>query len=102
MEFNVEERLTTLNLLPQEGTLLTMKVVHDLRQALAFSEEDLAFLNFRQEDERLMWDNGVGPKEVKVGVKASAIIHDKLAELDKSEKLRASHLALCEKFEYEG
>lgn len=102
MEFTVEERLTALNLLPQEGTLITMKVVHDLRQGLAFSEEDLAFLNFRQEDERLLWDNGVGPKEVKVGVKAAGVVHDALEKLDKDSKLRESHLSLVEKFEYEG
>ena len=101
MEFTVEERLTALGLLPQEGTLITMKVVHDLRQGLAFSEEDLAILDFRQEDERLMWNN-IGPKEVKVGVKAAAVVHDELAKLDKDSKLRASHLTLCEKFEYEG
>ena len=100
MEFTVEERLAALGLLPQEGTLITMKIVHDLRQALAFSEEDLAFLNFRQEGERLMWDNGVGPKEVKVGVKAAGIVHDALAKLDKDGKLRESHLLLVDKFEY--
>lgn len=102
MKFAVEERLTTLNLLPQEGTLITMKVVHDLRQALAFSEEDLKALDFKQEDERLMWNNSVGPKEIKVGVKAAGVVHDALEKLDKDSKLRESHLSLVEKFEYEG
>ena len=59
MEFNIEERLTALNLLPQEGTLITMKVVHDLRQALAFSEAELALLNFQQSDERLTWNSSI-------------------------------------------
>ena len=102
MKFTVEERLATLGLLPQEGTLITMKVIHDLRQGLAFSEEDLAILDFRQEDERLMWNNGIGLKEVEVGIKAASVVYDELAKLDKDSKLRASHLALCEKFEYEG
>jgi len=102
MEFTVEERLTTLGLLPPEGTLLTMKVIHDLRQGLAFSEEDLAILDFQQSDGQLRWNNGIGPKEVKVGVKAAGVVHDELAKLDKDDKLRESHLTLCEKFEYEG
>ena len=102
MEFTVEERLTALGLLPPEGNLITMKIVHELRQGLAFSEEDLAILDFRQEDERLMWNNGIGPKEVKVGVKAAGVVHDELAKLDKDEKLREAHLSLVEKFEYEG
>lgn len=102
MEFTVEERLAALGLLPQEGTLITMKVIHDLRQGLAFSEEDLKILDFRQEDERLMWNNGIGPKEVKVGPQAAIVVYDELKKLDKDSKLRESHLALCEKFEYEG
>lgn len=101
MEFTVEERLTALGLLPPEGTLVTIKIVHDMRQALAFSEEDLKILNLRQEDERLFW-NDLDPKEVKVGIKAASIVHDELAKLDKDGKLRESHLALCEKFEYKG
>ncbi len=102
MEFTVEERLATLGLLPPEGNLLTMKVMHELRQALAFSEEDLKILNFEQSDGQLRWKIGVGPKEVKVGPQATIVVYDELAKLDKDEKLNASHLLLCEKFEYEG
>ncbi len=101
MQFAVEERLAALGLLPQEGTLITMKVIHDLRQGLAFSEEDLAILDFKQEDERLLWQP-LDPKEVEVGIKAASIIQDELKKLDKDGKLREAHLALCEKFEYEG
>ena len=102
MDFTVEERLATLGLLPPEGNLLTMKVVHELRQALAFSEEDHAILKFEQSDGQLRWNNGVGPKEVKVGPKASGVVYDELEKLDKDEKLNVSHLLLCEKFEYKG
>ena len=138
MDFTVEERLATLGLLPQEGNLLNMKIVHDLRQGLAFDEAELALLDFQQNDGQLRWNtsikrdvidisdvaiaerqtlsvetlpNGegileeiliIGPKEVKVGIKAASIVHDKLAELNKEEKLRETHLSLVEKFEYEG
>lgn len=102
MEFTVEARLATLGLLPPEGTLITMKVVHELRQALAFSEEDLKILNFEQSDGQLRWNNGIGPKEVKVGPQAAVVVYDELAKLDKDEKLNVSHLLLCEKFEYKG
>lgn len=102
MEFTVEERLTTLGLLPPEGTLITMKIVHELRQGLAFSEDDLAALDFQQGDGQLRWKNGIGPKEVEVGPKAKRIVYDELEKLDKDKKLNVSHLLLCEKFEYEG
>lgn len=102
MEFTVEERLATLGLLPPEGNLLTMKVVHELRQAIAFSEEDLAILQFEQSDGQLRWKNGIGPKEVKVGPKAAGVVYDELEKLNKDKKLNVSHLLLCEKFEYEG
>ncbi len=101
-EFVVEERLTMLNLLPPEGNLITMKIVHELRQALGFSDEEFTALDFKQENGRLMWKEGTGPKEVKVGVKAASIVHDELAKLDKGGTLKEAHLTLCEKFEYEG
>lgn len=102
MEFAVEERLAMLNLLPPEGNLITMRIVHDLRQALGFSDEEFTALEFKQENGRLMWKEGIGPKEVRVGVKAASIAHDELAKLDKGGKLTVAHLTLCEKFEYEG
>lgn len=102
MDFTVEERFTMLNLLPPTGNLLTMRIVHDLRQALAFSEKDLKVMDIQQTGEQLRWKNGVGPKEIKVGQKAKSIVYGELEKLDKDEKLNASHLLLCEKFEYEG
>jgi len=102
MDFTVEERFALLGLLPPTGNLLTMKIIHDLRQALAFSEKDLKVMDIQQSDGRLQWKNGVGPKAVKVGQKAKSIVYDELEKLDKDEKLNASHLLLCEKFEYEG
>ena len=62
MEFTVEERLALLNLLPPEGSLLTMKIVHELRLALSFSDEELEALQFQQNGDQLMWNQSVGPK----------------------------------------
>jgi len=90
-----------LNLLPPEGSLLTMKIVHELRQVLAFSDEELVALDFQQhEDGRLTWKNTVEPRVIKPGVKATGIVYEALEKLDKEGKLRENHLSLCEKFEY--
>ena len=102
MEFTVEERLTMLNLLPAEDNLTTMRIVHDLRLELSFSEEDLEALQFEQTDNQLRWkeDNGLGLKEVKVGHQAFIVIHDELKKLDDANKIREAHLAVVDKFEY--
>lgn len=103
MKFTVLERLTMLNLLPPaEGHLLHVKIVHDVRLNIAFSEEDLAFLQFDQSDGQLRWQNGVGPKEVELGPQVTGIIVEELGKLDKNEKLREAHISLVEKFGYEG
>lgn len=103
MKFTVLERLTMLNLLPPaEGNLLHVKIVHDVRLNIAFSEEDLAFLQFDQGDGQLRWQNGVGPKEVDLGPQVTGIIMEELGKLDEQEKLREAHLSLVEKFKYEG
>jgi hypothetical protein len=103
MQFTIEERLIMLSLLPPaEGNLLNVKITHDLRQGLAFSEEDLAILQFEQSDGRLNWQNGIGLKELEIGPHIANVIYDELAKLNESEKLREGHLSLAEKFEYEG
>jgi hypothetical protein len=47
MKLTVFERLTLQNILPREGDFITLKLVRKLREALAFSEKEIAEINFR-------------------------------------------------------
>ncbi len=99
MELTVLERLLLLNLLPPEGDLTTLRVVHNLRQDLSFSEAEHELLKFVQTDGRITWDTTQDHlKEVGIGLRATNIIVGRLTELSTQKKLTEQHLTLCDKF----
>ena len=99
MKLDVGDRLVLLSILPKEGDLTTIRIVHDLRQALSFSEEELKTLNIRSEGEGMVWDGADGVKEIPIGPQAQVRISEVLERLDKEEKITEDHLSLWEKFE---
>jgi len=103
MELTVLERLILLQILPSQGTLLTMKIVRDLQDDVGFNEDELEALSFVQGDEKMQWNSEADiPKEITVGQTAKDIVRAKLKGLDEDEKLTMQHLSLCEKFGYDG
>jgi len=103
MFLSVVERLTLLGILPEQGSLTTIKIVARLREDLSFDEAEHARLNFRPSDDgqRVQWDiTGSMEKDVEIGPKALGAVYDALKALDEQEKLTAQHISLCEKFSY--
>lgn len=98
----VHQRLLLLDLLPAQGDLLTIRIVHDLREALSFDETEHLLLNFREEGSGFAWDDKVPPKPIDIGPKAADIIRQAIAERDRQRKLHEEHLILVDLFEYEG
>ena len=100
MKLNVLERLVLLAILPNTGTITTVRIVHDVQMALSFSEEEHKVLQFEKlTDGGTKWEEGVvEDKAIELGPRATAMIVDALARLDKEEKLSADHLSLWEKF----
>ena len=107
MEYNmgIRERLVLLGVLPAEGTLATIRIVNELRQALSPGEAEYADLQMVEGDGQLRWnqeaENAAGPRAIEIGAKGQEIIRDALGKLDKDEKLIADHIAICDLFEYE-
>lgn len=93
-----------LNILPREGTIMTIKIVRELREALSFSEAEHKSLNFQKlEDGGMQWDEkAIGDKEVPVGPRAHALIVETLERLDKEKKLTEDSLSVWDKFVEEG
>ena len=98
MELSVLERLVLLNVLPAEGNFTTLKIVRQLREALSFSEDEHATLQFKQDDKRLAWQDEGQPADIEIGSKAQALIVETLEKLDKDGKLTEQHMSLYEKF----
>jgi hypothetical protein len=107
MKLNILERLMLLNVLPPEGDLRTMRIVHDLRMALALSQQEMTDWGVEnQVDEAgkptgVIWDDAkVQDAEIDVAGEKTALIVEALKKLDSEKKLTAQHLSLCEKFPF--
>jgi len=99
MELFVWERFKLLQILPERGDYVTIKIVRKLREDLSFSEEEIEELQFKQDGERMMW-NPEAPqtKEFQFGPKATNIIAEALKGASKREMLDGALLVLFEKF----
>ena len=93
-----------LNILPLEGDFLTIKIVHDLRNDLGFSEEERAALQFEVGDDgQVKWLNESDkPKDVAIGEAGMVVIRSALAKLNEEKKLTEQHIPIYEKFVLHG
>lgn len=99
MELNILERITLLNILPDKGNFVTLKLVNELRNALSFNEEDIEAASISQNDEtgHVTWEENIA-REFNLGKKTTEIIVTTLEKLNNAEELTAQHMSLCEKF----
>ena len=100
MNLSVYERIILINILPHEGDFRSLKILRELREDLAFSEEENAALEFKTEDGGIVqWRKDADVvKDVQIGEIAHGIIVDTLRQLDRQKKLHESHMGLYERF----
>lgn len=97
MLLSVADRIVLLDILPAQGTFLTMKIVRQLRDNLHFSEEELAEFGLRQTATGYEWDTS-RDVEVPVGPKAHETIAEALKRLDAEGKISDREFSLYERF----
>ena len=100
MLLTVKDRMTLLSVLPVDGVRMTdLRISHDLRMRLAFTEDEQEAFGFIQAGDRLTWDvtKDTGT-EIDIGPRAHVLIVDALKKLDKEEKLTIDHVDIWEKF----
>jgi len=99
-EFTVAERLQLLSILPSSGDVITLRVVADLRMALAFSEEEMERIALENRGNgEIHWDaNKAEKKEIPVGTAVRKVIRDALETRNREKKLLLDHLPLYDRF----
>ena len=105
MKLDIPERIALLSILPVEGSILSLRVLKELRIDLAFTEEEIKDYGLSN---HIMPEGGAtitwNPeqtgtlKDVKIGDVAKSIIINKLKELDAMQKLHITMMPLYEKF----
>ncbi len=99
MLLNVKQRLLLLNILPDEGTYDTLKIVRDQQNLLSFTEEELKRLKIRREGDMYQWDEAADePVDISMGEMASNMIKMALRRLDSEGQLKVEFLPLYEHF----
>ncbi len=99
MELSVPERLAMLNLLPQQGNFVTLKLLRELREALSFTDEEVEKFKVKVANERITWDNSATvDREIEIGSTMTTLIAETLRKLDKAKQLTNAHMSLYEKF----
>jgi len=98
MDLTIHERLLLLNALPKEGDLTTIRIVRKLREALSFTEDEIAEHKVQVSPEgNVRWENDA-PKAIELGAKAREIAVKALEALDKAGSVTEQHLSLFDKF----
>lgn len=95
---SVAERLALLGLLPQQGNLVTMRIVRELREALMFSETEIKRLELRQEGTTWRWANERQPKAIMITDAGRDVIRNELRVHDENNTLTDSMLTLWDRF----
>ena len=104
-KLGVHDRFMLLGLLPIKSTLDTIRIVHDLRMALAPSEAELEDLQLVTADGQTSWNPkaaaAIGVRGFEIGAKGQEIFRAALKKLEDDKKLREGHLGVIDLLEYE-
>jgi len=104
MLLNIAERISLLNVLPQQGNILTLRIVQELRTSLSFTEEEMEKWKIKNQKVEggvvITWDEDFvkETKDIKIGKAATGIIKQGLLRLDSQKQLRLDMIPLYEKF----
>ena len=107
VSLTTQERVIVNNLLPLQGNLIVMRAVQKLREALLFTEEELAERDITVTDNpdgsvSYRWDTEQGKVESELAISGRMFTYlgDRLKAMDRAipGELQVDHLSLWDKF----
>ncbi len=99
MLLSIHERLSLLNMLPREGSVITLRILRDFQHDLAVTEEEKKKIKLKEANGTLTWDDTLETaKEIEVGDTMKELIVAALKARDASKKLTMQQLPLYERF----
>ena len=98
MLLDIRDRLLILSVLPNEGNILTIRILRDLKNALSFTEEEIKEHGIKEAAEGFTTWNAPYSKDIAIGEKATDIIKDVLKAKSDSRKLSIEMIDLYERF----
>ena len=104
VKLSLRDRVLLLSILPDEGNIITLRIIRDLQRALSFSEAEISdyAITRTQVNDRVQtaWnvEGNKAFKNVKIGENAETVIIEKLKALSEKKQLRMILLDLYERF----
>jgi len=100
MLLDTKDRIILLSILPQEGDVVMLRLLRELKQTIGFSDEEIERLGLSTtENGRTVWDEKAERLvEVDLGETALSIIKREFRKLNKEQKVKDSHLETYDKF----
>jgi len=105
VKLNISERIALLGVLPQQGNVITLRIIRELQSRLSFKEEELEHYNVQNHvnpdgSARVTWNPELSKeeKDVAIGESATGVIKEQLIKLNAQNRLHVSMLPLYEKF----
>jgi len=101
MEFklNVLERLVVLNVLPKEGSFVTLRVIRGIIEKVGYSPQEISDFEITEFEGQTQWNtNGNVPKSFELSEVEVDIIRKQLKKLDGENKLVQEMFSTFEKF----
>ena len=103
MQLTLKERLLlSMMLLPQQGDIVTLRVLKSLKASLGFTEVEIEKWNVKQEGQTFTWNATLKPEdtlvEIEIGPAAFNIVKAALKKLDEEKKLTEDAIDLWDKF----
>lgn len=99
MLLDVKHRLLLLNILPQQGNAVTLRLLMKQQELLSFTEEEHKALGFRSSEGSIEWKHETDtPVDIPIGEVVTGIIVTALKALDTQNKLKPEFLPLYDYF----
>lgn len=96
------ERNGLLEILPGQGSVVDLRIIHDLRMSLAFTQAEHKKVSLKVLEGGMIQYNSKAAekinKEVSIGERANEIIKESLETLEKKKILRLEQLPLYDRF----
>jgi len=99
MKFGIQERLVLLNVLPQQGDAVTLRILRDFQTEVSFTEEEKKAVNLVSSNGQITWNApDYKPKDIEVGDTMKEIVVGVLKGLNAGKKLTQHSLPLYDRF----
>jgi len=105
MKLNIAERFALLGVLPQQGNVITLRIIRELQNRLSLTEEEIEHYNVQNHanpdgSANITWNPELSQeeKDIPIGESATGVIRGELIRLNAQNQLHVTMLPLYDKF----